>query len=58
MEWLLSLAFVPLLLCALMCVVPMALAALGLRRRSNQRACCGEHRPQVRGAEHAETVAQ
>ena len=44
MEWLLSLAFIPVLLCGLMCVVPMALAALGLRRRASQQsACCDDH---------------
>jgi hypothetical protein len=39
MEWLLSLAIVPLLLCGLMCAVPMVLAAVGLRRRAILRAC-------------------
>ena len=56
MEWLLSLAFLPLLLCGLMCAVPMALAGLGVRRRASQRACCDDHESQVRDAEPAESV--
>ena len=39
MEWLLGLAFVPALLCGLMCVGGIALAALGLRRGSAPRTC-------------------
>ena len=50
MEWLLSLAFVPVLLCGLMCVVPMAIAAVGLRRRST------EHEPVPRERDHAEAA--
>lgn len=46
MEWLFSLAIIPVLLCGLMCAVPMALAALGMRRRATKRACCDE--PSVR----------
>lgn len=37
MEWLLGLALVPLLLCGLMCVGGMALAAVGFRRNAAQR---------------------
>lgn len=42
MEWLLGLAFVPILLCGLMCVGGMALAAVGLRRTTAWRTCCDE----------------
>jgi hypothetical protein len=37
MEWLFGLAFVPILLCGLMCVGGMALAALGVRRGTARR---------------------
>lgn len=42
MEWLLGLAFLPVLLCGLMCVGGMALAAVGLRRTTARRTCCDE----------------
>lgn len=45
MEWLLGLAFVPILLCGLMCAVPLAPAAIGLRRTAPQQPCCDEHAP-------------
>lgn len=41
MEWLLGLAFLPILMCGLMCVGGMALAAVGLRR-TTARGACGE----------------
>lgn len=40
MEWILGLALVPIVLCGLMCVGGMALAAFGLRRRAGRRECC------------------
>jgi len=39
MEWLFSLAILPIVVCGLMCAVPMVLAAVGLRRRTAQRGC-------------------
>ena len=49
-EWMLSLAIIPMLLCVLfMCVVPMALAALGLRRRAT-RDEPAQHADQVEAA--------
>lgn len=37
MEWLLGLALAPILLCGLMCVGGMALAAVGFRRNAARR---------------------
>jgi hypothetical protein len=45
MEWLLSLAFIPILLCGLMCLVPIALAAIGLSRHATQRPASDEDAP-------------
>ena len=42
MEWLLGLAFLPALLCGLMCLGGIVLAAIGLRQTTNRRACCDE----------------
>jgi len=42
MEWLFSLALLPILLCGLMCVGGMALAALGLRRGTSREPGRGE----------------
>lgn len=42
MEWLLGLAILPALLCGFMCIGGIALAALGLRRATDRRACCDE----------------
>ena len=42
MEWRLSVAFLPILVCGLMCVVPMVLVAVGLRRGVARRASCDE----------------
>jgi len=39
MEWLFGLAILPLLLCGLMCVGGMVLAAVGVRRSTARRAC-------------------
>lgn len=36
MEWLFSLALLPILLCGLMCIGGMGLAALGLRRGTSR----------------------
>ena len=55
MEWMFSLAIVPVLLCVLfMCVLPMALAALGLRRRAprDEPAATAQH------AEHVDAAAR
>ena len=54
MEWLFSIALIPILLCALMCGVPMALAAFGLRRRSSARVCGDESAEPTHRREHAE----
>ena len=41
MEWIAGAALLPLLLCGLMCVGGVALAAVGLRRtQSTDRDCC------------------
>ena len=56
MEWLFSLAIIPVLMCGLMCAVPMALAALGLRRRATQRACCDEPSATAPEPEQAEAA--
>lgn len=54
MEWLFGLAILPLLLCGLMCVGGMALAAIGLRRGATKRACCDDDMtPSTTGQEHA-----
>lgn len=39
MEWLFGLAILPLVLCGLMCVGGMALAAMGMRRGTARRTC-------------------
>lgn len=39
MEWLWGLAILPVLLCGLMCVGGVVLAALGLRQANSRRAC-------------------
>jgi len=39
MEWLLGLAFLPVLMCGLMCVGGMALAAVGLRKTTTRGGC-------------------
>ena len=39
MEWLWGLAILPVLLCGLMCVGGVVLAALGLRQANARRAC-------------------
>lgn len=45
MEWLWTAALVPFLLCGLMCLGSIALAAVGLRRgRNRRRGCCGDDR--------------
>lgn len=42
MEWLWTAALLPFLLCGLMCLGAVALAALGLRgNRNERRDCCG-----------------
>ena len=44
MEWIAGAALLPLLMCGLMCVGGIALAALGLRRNQpTDRACCDHH---------------
>jgi hypothetical protein len=58
MEWLISLAIVPVLLCGLMCVVPIALAAVGLRRRTTQRGADGEAAPASRAQDRAEPASR
>ena len=42
MEWLWGLAFLPALLCGLMCLGGVVLATLGLRQANARRACCDE----------------
>lgn len=42
MEWLWGLAILPALLCGLMCVGGVVLAAVGIRRTTGRRACCDE----------------
>ena len=42
MEWLFGLAILPALLCGLMCVGGMVLAAVGVRRSTARRACCDD----------------
>ncbi len=41
MDWLLGIAALPLLMCGLMCVGGIALAAVGLRRRDSRPGCHG-----------------
>jgi hypothetical protein len=44
MEWIAGAALLPLLMCGLMCIGGIALAALGLRRtQSTDRPCCDHH---------------
>ncbi len=40
MEWLLGLAILSALLCGLVCIGGMALAAAGMRRNTARQACC------------------
>ncbi len=41
MEWIAGAALLPLLMCGVMCVGGVALAAVGLRRnQANDRSCC------------------
>ena len=42
MEWLWGLAILPALLCGLMCLGGVVLAALGLRQANARRACCDD----------------
>lgn len=51
MEWLFSLALLPILLCGLMCIGGMALAALGLRRGTSRRS---GHERSAAGSAHEE----
>ena len=39
MEWVLGLAILPILMCGLMCVGGLALAAVGLRKTTGHRSC-------------------
>lgn len=53
MEWMFRLAIIPMLLCVLfMCVLPMALAALGLHRRAtrDESATTAQHADHVNAA--------
>ena len=54
MEWLLGFALLPILMCGLMCVGGMALAAVGLRK-TTARGSCG-HEPAETGETLRETV--
>jgi hypothetical protein len=58
MEWMFGVAIVPLLLCGLMCVVPMALAAVGLRRHATPRTDAHEPAPPAEERDRAEATAQ
>ena len=42
MEWLLGVALIPVLLCGLMCIGGMVIAAVGVRRNAARRACCDQ----------------
>lgn len=47
MEWLFGLAILPILLCGVMCLGGMAVAAIGLRRGTGKRAGVDEPRPTI-----------
>lgn len=56
MEWLWTAALVPFLLCGLMCLAGVALAAVGLRRnRASRRDCCDGDEDSSK-AEHGNSV--
>ena len=54
MEWFFGVAALPLLMCGLMCVGGIALAALGLRRGTDRAGC---HTSGERTAEDTESTA-
>jgi hypothetical protein len=58
MEWLFGLAIIPVLLCALMCVVPLALATVRWRRRAPQRTHVDQPAQTGQGRDRVETAAQ
>lgn len=58
MEWLFSLALLPILLCGLMCVGGMALAALGLRRGASRRSGRGGSATGSAHEEPAEVISR
>lgn len=57
MEWLLGLAILPALLCGLMCIGTVVLAAVGLRR-SNSRRACGDEPSETSVADKHEVTVQ
>ncbi len=57
MEWVFGLAILPVLLCGLMCIGGMVLAAVGLRR-SNARRACGDESSATDVAENRRVTAE
>ncbi len=57
MEWLFGLAFLPALLCGVMCLGGIVLAAVGVRRGAAARpACCDETSPEDAGDDQRVTA--
>ena len=56
MGWLFGLAILPALLCGLMCIGGMVLAAAGVRRSAARRACCDDPSATDAGHDHQVTT--